>query len=388
MRVLMLSTPVSTHAQPLVPLAWALRSAGHEVLFAGQPDVTGTVRSAGLSTVTMGEWFHADEILRATLPEGKRLIETRGRPTPEEVVGSTRVWMSHTRYVLPDYLDFARVFRPDLVVSDMLEFGAPIVAGVLGVPAVQHRWGVDPYTAGAYPAARLALQGVCRRLGLEGLPDPAVLLDPCPPVLQLPDALPGTPVRYIPSNGSGPVPSWLRADRRSPGKRRVAVSLGVRTLELGGIPHVRRLLRAFDGLGDVEALATIDEAYRERVGPVPSNVRLIDPIPLHLFLRTCDAMVHHGGAGTALTATAFGLPQLVLPQLTDMFDAGDRIAAAGAGITFDDAAAQDDPERLREALTALLDEPGYAKAAAELSREMRRLPAPPQIVTDLERLVG
>ncbi|MDW6062592.1 hypothetical protein SAZ11_36845 [Streptomyces sp. FXJ1.4098] len=47
MRVLMMSTPVSSHFAPLVPLAWALRSAGHEVLVAGQPDVMGPARSAG-----------------------------------------------------------------------------------------------------------------------------------------------------------------------------------------------------------------------------------------------------------------------------------------------------------------------------------------------------
>ncbi|MFD8377832.1 nucleotide disphospho-sugar-binding domain-containing protein [Streptomyces sp. NPDC059679] len=389
MRVLMMSTPVSSHFAPLVPLAWALRSAGHEVLVAGQPDVMGPARSAGLSAVSIGDWFHVDDLLLGGLPEGKRLVESLGRPASEQVAGAARMWMVHTKYLLPDYLDFARAYRPDLIVSDLLEYTAPILGGVLGVPVVHYRWGVDPYTRPARPAARLALQGVCERLGLDGLPDPTVLLDPCPPALQLPTAEQGTPIRYVPANGSGVMPDWLRDEsiaEASSRPRRVAISMGLRTLVLNGVPHLRQVLRAFDGLPDVEAVATVEQEYREELGPVPDNVRIIGPTPLHLFLGSCAAVIHHGGAGTALTASAFGLPQLVLPQLACMFATGDRLATVGAGITLDDAARQDDPEVLRESLTTLLSEPGYAKAAGELRQDMERMPVPSRVVADLEQL--
>lgn len=391
MRVMMMSTPVSSHFSPLVPLAWALRGAGHEVLVAGQPDVMGPARAAGLSAVSVGDWFHVDDLLLGGLPEGKRLIESLGRPASEQVAGAARMWMVHTRYLLPDYLDFARAYRPQLIVSDLLEYTAPILGGVLGVPVAHYRWGVDPYTRPARPAARLALRGVCERLGLDGLPDPTVLLDPCPPALQLPTAEPGTPIRYVPAGVGGPMPDWLREEGdggAGSGRRRVAVSMGLRTLVLNGVPHLRRVLRAFGGLPDLEAVATVEPEYREELGPVPDNVRIIDPTPLHLLLGSCAAVIHHGGAGTALTSSAFGLPQLVLPQLACMFATGDRLATVGAGITIDDAARQDDPEVLREALTTLLSEPGYAKAAGELRADMERMPVPSRVVADLERLAA
>ncbi|GAA3035986.1 hypothetical protein GCM10020000_11910 [Streptomyces olivoverticillatus] len=41
MRVLIIPSPVTTHFMPMIPLAWALRAAGHELLVAGQPDVMG-----------------------------------------------------------------------------------------------------------------------------------------------------------------------------------------------------------------------------------------------------------------------------------------------------------------------------------------------------------
>ncbi|MET9535582.1 nucleotide disphospho-sugar-binding domain-containing protein [Streptomyces sp. NPDC006649] len=388
MRVLMLSTPVPTHFTPLVPLAWALRAAGHEVLVAGQPDVLGAVASAGLNAVSVGVGFHVQDLLLGGLREGERPLETRSRAELEEMGGAGRVWTTHTRYMWQAYLDTARAFRPDLVVSDPLEFSALIVGGALGVPVAQHRWGVDPMSDTARLEARRGLQGLCDRLGLAALPDPAVLLDPCPPSLQLPEAVPGTPIRFVPFNGNGSLPDWARAGRAGrAGTRRVVVSLGGRTLDLNGVPLARRLLRAFGGLPGTEVIATVDERHRQEIGPVPDTVRMVDPVPLNLLLGDCDAIVHHGGAGTAMTATAFGLPQLVLPQIADQFAHGDRLAGAGAAITLDSAGAQNDPERLSAALGELLSAPGYSKAAGAVREEMAAMPAPSRVAADLEHLI-
>ncbi|WP_034089987.1 nucleotide disphospho-sugar-binding domain-containing protein [Streptacidiphilus albus] len=384
MRVLMFNTPVPTHFTPLVPLAWALRAAGHEVLFAGQPEVVATARSAGLSGVVLGDWYHVGDMLTGGLRDGKRIIETRAPAKPEEMAAGAKVWMMHARYLLPEYLDFAREFKPDLILSDMLEYASLVVGGSLGVPVVHHRWGLDPISTGARGPARLALQGACHRLGLPGLPDPDLVLDSAPTALLAPGSEPGRPIRYVPFNGPGVYPEWLR--EKKPFGRRVVVSLGSRTLSLNGVPHVRDILSAFSGLSDTEAVATVEEEFREALGPMPENVRLIDPVPLHLIMESCDAVVHHGGAGTALTSTSFGLPQLVLPQLLDMFTTGQQLAAAGAAVCISDAEEQNDRSRLRAGLEAVLNEPGYARAAGDLARSMAGMPSPAEVVHDLEAL--
>ena len=51
MRVLVTSWGWRSHFYPLVPLAWALRSAGHEVLVASQPSMTEDIVGAGLPAV-------------------------------------------------------------------------------------------------------------------------------------------------------------------------------------------------------------------------------------------------------------------------------------------------------------------------------------------------
>src|SRR5262249_30229195 len=43
-----------SHFFPMVPLAWALRAAGHEVRVASGPELAGTIRASGLPAVSVG----------------------------------------------------------------------------------------------------------------------------------------------------------------------------------------------------------------------------------------------------------------------------------------------------------------------------------------------
>ncbi|MGX9874706.1 nucleotide disphospho-sugar-binding domain-containing protein [Streptomyces cellulosae] len=385
MRVLVISTPVPTHFLPLVPLLWALRSAGHEVTVLAQPDVVGAVRACGLTAISAGEPFEVNGMLLEGLEPERRPLQARPRPAPELLGGYGRLWWAHAASMLDGYSDVAERYRPDLVLADPLEYCSLIIGARLGVPVVHHRWTVDAISGPARAFVRPGARELCERLGLPGLPDPDVLLDPCPPSLRLPGGEPGTPIRYVPYSGGAEVPAWVRADR-GPGaeRRRVAVSLGT-TLALHGVGFTRGLLRALAARPGTEILVTLPEPYRTRIGPLPSGVTAVDPLPLHLFLGTCDAMVHHGGAGTAMTATSFGLPQLVLPQLADHFPLGDRLTAAGAGLSFDTAERQDDPRTVGAALDELLSDPRYADAARGLAAEMARMPSPVAAAADLER---
>ncbi|MFF3333570.1 nucleotide disphospho-sugar-binding domain-containing protein [Streptomyces sp. NPDC002888] len=394
MRVLFVVTPVAGHLSPLTPLARALHDAGHDVLVAGQPDVLPTARAAGLHAASVGEPFRMDEMLLGRLPAGQRLLQSWGRFSDlAQAADFARSWADHNKLVLPGYLDLARAFGPDLLVGDVLEFSSLILGGVLGIPVVQHRWGVDPLSGPTRIQARESHRDLCAAMGLSGLPDPVTVLDPCPPSLQLPEAEAGTPIRHVHAHGNGTLPDWLRTDwaaAADPGAdrpRRVIVSLGRSTLALNGVPLFRGILRAFEDLPGAEAVATVGQEHRAELGPLPANVRLVDPTPLHMLLRTADAVVHHGGAGTTMSATYAGLPQLALPQLADMFACATQLVRAGAGLALETAPEQDDPARIAGALTELLAEPRYAKAAEGLGREMAEMPAPSQIVGDLERLV-
>ena len=54
MRVLVVTWGWRSHLYPLVPLAWALRAAGHDVVVAGPPDLVDVITGAGLPAVPVG----------------------------------------------------------------------------------------------------------------------------------------------------------------------------------------------------------------------------------------------------------------------------------------------------------------------------------------------
>ncbi|MFI5710701.1 glycosyltransferase [Kribbella sp. NPDC051620] len=81
-----------------------------------------------------------------------------------------------------------------------------------------------------------------------------------------------------------------------------------------------------------------------------------------LFPRTA-AVVHHGGAGTTLTATRAGTPQVIVPQLADQPYWAARTEALGIGV------AHDGPTPTTESLSTAL------KAALNLKREAQAIAA-------------
>ncbi len=65
--------------------------------------------------------------------------------------------------------------------------------------------------------------------------------------------------------------------------------------------------------------------------PLPSHVTATGYTPLDPLLRSCAAIVHHGGVGTTSMAFATGCPQLVCPMAFDQFHNADRIEYLGTG---------------------------------------------------------
>ncbi|MFC7614029.1 glycosyltransferase [Actinokineospora soli] len=87
-------------------------------------------------------------------------------------------------------------------------------------------------------------------------------------------------------------------------------------------------------LGRTEVVAPVVAAARDlglrvavlgtRVPGVPSW----DWLPLDTVLSHCRVLAHHGGSGTTFSALAAGVPQLVMPHMTDQPDNAALVAAA------------------------------------------------------------
>jgi UDP:flavonoid glycosyltransferase YjiC (YdhE family) len=372
-----------THYLPMVPLAWAARAAGHEVRVASQPALAGTIASSGQVATLVGRDVDvAGPFRREIFPlldRDPRLItaadvQRMGRRAIE-------LFATVAEAMAPDLIGFIRAWRPDVIVFDPLTYAAPLAAALIGVPAVRLHFGPDQ-PATDYERAGLA--GLWRAYGLPEVDTFGVLgLDPCPPSLQLPAPTPRRSFRYVPYNGPGLVPPWLR---EPPSRPRVCVSWGTSTVRFCGREHylAADLALAAREL-DVDVVLAVAPADRGLLGALPAGVRVVEGLPLHLLLPGCAAIMHQGGAGTMLTAAAAGVPQLVLPTLPDQSLNITLLGRVGAGRCLlrkgrPMAAVRTEATA---ALATLLADPGYASAADGLRHEIDAQVPPGAAVAEL-----
>ncbi|MDA3647658.1 DUF1205 domain-containing protein [Saccharopolyspora indica] len=389
MRVLINTWAWPTHYYQMVPLAWALRSAGHEVLVASQPAQRPVAEATGMPFVAVGHDVDVVGMIRAIVQGGGSPPEPQ-RGWARKVPRSTAMWLALAEAMADDLAAVARRWAPDLVLHEPSSWAGPLAAAVIDVPAVRFPWGADIMAAmqarkGVLEGEVEALAPLCERFDLDGVDTlGSVTVDPCPPGMQVPDlAHHRTGIRYVPFNGPGQVPPWLfeRSDRP-----RVCVTWGttVGRVDAGKV-LAGEVARAIADLG-AEVVVAVDRAQRDSLGALPDQVLVAESVPLHLLLPGCAAVVGHGGAGTIMTGLVSGLPQVAVPLLPDHRFNATRLAASGAGILLSREEAG--PDRIRESVRQVLEEPGHRKAAGELRAQIEAQPHPRDLVPRLEELAG
>ncbi|TKK79071.1 activator-dependent family glycosyltransferase [Herbidospora galbida] len=408
MRVLFTTVPERTIFQYLVPVAWALRTAGHDVRFAVQPKFADVVTQAGLTAQPVGGdrdlWRVADmfpeqrEAERIGLPVPYDAAGDPARATRETMLAGYREavadWHRMTNFpMIADLVAFAREWRPDLVIWEPLTFAGSIAAKACGAAHARLLYSLDVFGvtrelflkagSGEDPLAEW-LGSYARKYGGEYSEDMAVgqfTIDQFPASLTLRSELPTLRTQYIPYGGAAVVPKWLWAE---PEKPRVALTMGLSATDHYSGYSIS-LQDVFDALADldVELVATVagDHALK-----VPDNTRVVSYVPLHALAPTCRAVIHHAGLATLATVSRFGVPQLAIPLHFDQPALARNLAAQGAGIDLPNDAATG--QSVRDAVVRLLTEPSFADRAAALQREMERLPTPNELVPEIEARAG
>src|SRR5688500_15849700 len=129
MRVLFTTQSTSSHWHPLVPLAQALESAGHEVGFAATARFCPTIEAKGFRSFLV----RAEE----SEDERQRRNEQMAGLNPQE---ETYFLLKHVfagvtaERSLPDLLAIIRDWRPDVVVRENTEFAGCVAAERAGIP--------------------------------------------------------------------------------------------------------------------------------------------------------------------------------------------------------------------------------------------------------------
>lgn len=365
MRVLVVASPMVGHVLPLLPLAGALRDAGHEVVVATGPEGLDASRSTGLEAHDVAPGLQVlPQFTRTALrhPIGAARAAS-GRDRGTTFVG--RLMAGLGRHMVEGLESLVDRWAPDLVVQEPLAGVGGLVAGRRGLPVVL-------VNITLFDAESLFASAVSA-LGAASVPPAAEVLNTAPAgLVRLPG---GRPMRYVPVAGRDvPTP----ADLLRPGDR-PRIVVGRSTV---ADPRPDRLMSSVVAAAagaDVDVvLARPDERVAGR--PLPPNVRTTDWLSFADVFPAAAGAVHHGGAGTLLTALAAGIPQLVVPGVGDRRVNSELLARSGAGLAR--------PARRITAgdLERLAHDESLSVAARGLAAEIAAMPAPADLVDDIVAL--
>jgi len=370
------------HLNPLRPFIDALLARGDEVLVVVPPSLTPHLTGSGY-LVREGAEPPAE-----TVAAVRRGIATA--PGPEAAVLSERELFGRlaTAAMLPAMEEAFDDWRPQLVVRETCEYAAAVVAVRHRVPCAQVAVSQGRVDASALELAAPALEPYGADLVPQIRRSPYLTrfpasLDPAsyPDTRRVAEARPA----------AAPLPDWW-GPTTAP---LVYLTLGSIAGSLPIAPEIYRT--GLDALGslDVRVLVTTghpsDPAGPALLGPVPPNVHVEVWVPQDDVFAAASAVVCHGGSGTTLGALAAGLPLVIVPLFADQFSNGRRVAVAGAGLVVEPAAdgslrpriGRSDTPRLAAAVTSVLDNPGYRRAATGVACEMAGLPSPAAVLEGL-----
>ncbi|MER6384217.1 glycosyltransferase [Streptomyces sp. NPDC001250] len=384
-RFLFVVPPLVGHINPTVGVAEQLVRRGHQVAWAGLPEIVGPL---------VGE---RAAVFRCASPP----LDDPALLRPHSLRGPAALKFLWERFLeplanamAPGVRAAVEEFRPDVLVADQQAVAGGLVADRLGVA-----WATSATTSAGFTALAgipkvdtwitELIQGLQQRIG-----DPDSTVDPrlsdrlvvtfSTEALAGPAGSFGEQVQFVgPSIAARPYTCDFPWQWLDPGRATVLITLGTANSEVAArfLTQCAEAVRArADGLRAVvvDPSGTLQESD-DRV--------LVRPrVPQLKLLERCDAVICHGGHNTVCEALWHGLPLVVAPIRDDQPTVAAQVVNAGAGVRvrFNRATAA----HLGAALDAVLHEPGYRTAAARVGQSFRDAGGATAAATHLEDLAA
>lgn len=371
------------HIHPLMPIALALKDAGHDVVWATGSEACQRVESYGFKAISAG--MSPDE-RRQAFP-GPQTDVSAVHPRQRRALIFGKRFGGMARSMREDLAPIVDSLHPDLIVHDLAEFAAAPIAvardiahvtvafsGALSGSLLQ---GVVDVVADVWSAEGLAVPsdvGLYDHLYLHRFP---LAFSPIPANSKVRSV---RPVGFDGGVATDP-PAWIAAL----GVNRPAVYATLGTV-FSNVAQWRELVAALGSL-NIDAVATIgSQIDPAEIGEIPANVRVERYIPQSFILERATVLISHAGAGSMLAGASLGLAQLCVPMGADQWDNADAVQAAGAGITLEED--QRDAVAIGVALERLLASDTFTLAAKRVADEIAALPHPDAYVRTFESLAG
>ncbi|NEA44194.1 nucleotide disphospho-sugar-binding domain-containing protein [Streptomyces sp. SID11385] len=371
MRVLLVTWNATAHLPALVPLALALRAAGHEVVAAAPPEAAAGAVRRSLAAVAVGPDLAAPPARGATFrrwpdgwPSDPSVLDEGERQFLHMLAGKQ---VAAAAAMLPDLVEFGERWRPHLVLHDASSLAGPVLAARLGLPAVGHSWGrvlpvrmdVDRSTGQQLPSVAALFE----RFAAGRAAVPGIELEPCPPALRLRQKGGQRDIRPVPVASGLLPPAALRAGTRP----RVLL-----------VPEGRHpgagTLRELAGALTTEGFEVTSAEPGTAIAPATRRA----------------VVVHPGSAAPLLEAAATGTPQLVLSTRPEQQLVGAAVADTGCGLHHVRSELGPGPAALAvlcAAVRELADEPRFREAAGRVAASAAATPSPADVARTLPDLL-
>lgn len=349
-RFLFVSLPLPGHAYPATAVAAALRDRGHQVAWVGPESYFRPLVGPETTMYPTGLRPY-----RGQRDLGYRSIKS--------------VWegflLPFARFTLPAVERAVAAYAPDAIVADQHAF-----AGALAAHRHAVRWAT--LATGAMeltrpfrdqPKVDAWVRGLVASLSPDGFDlrfSPHLVLALTTPALTGPTAFPDHVVLVGPVIGDRKVDIDFPWQDLAPGRRTVLVTMGTLAQDLAA-SFYPRVVAALAGRVQMVVVAPA-----EAVPQPPPGVVVTPRAPMLELLPRLDAVVCHAGQNTVCEALAHGVPLVMAPIRHDQPIVASQVVRAGAGIRVRFHRIR--PDQLRDAVTAVLDQPGY-RAAAQRVRD-------------------
>ena len=403
MRILIASTPMTGHLNPLLTIGRLLIAEGHEVVGLTGSALRERIEGIGaqfqplpagadldlrdilsvvpeLKDIAPGlEWLRVaiERLFVDTVPVQHKGLQQVLRDFPAEIVIGDDMFFG----VLPMLLG-PRSKRPPIVLCGISilhwrrEDGAP---HFLGLPPATTQAQLNEYAAISQEHDGVVNQPLARRLNrsLKDLGVGPLSMTLYDSVVELADAYMQMTVtsfefpRDIPPSvhfigalpiipNQAPLPAW--AHELDGSRKVVLVTQGTLANHNFGL-LIAPTLAALANEPDLLVVVTAGGRPIDAIpGPIPGNARLASYLPFEWMLPKVNVLVTNGGYGSVNQVMSFGIPLVTAGLTEDKADVNARVAWSGVGI--DLATNEPTPQALRDAIRTVLDKPNYRSRAS------------------------
>ena len=426
MRILIASTPMTGHLNPLLTIGRLLIAEGHEVVGLTGSALRERIEGIGaqfqplpagadldlrdilsvvpeLKDIAPGlEWLRVaiERLFVDTVPVQHKGLQQVLRDFPAEIVIGDDMFFG----VLPMLLG-PRSKRPPIVLCGISilhwrrEDGAP---HFLGLPPATTQAQLNEYAAISQEHDGVVNQPLARRLNrsLKDLGVGPLSMTLYDSVVELADAYMQMTVpsfefpRDIPPSvhfigalpiipKQAPLPAW--AHELDGSRKVVLVTQGTLANHNFGL-LIAPTLAALANEPDLLVVVTAGGRPIDAIpGPIPGNARLASYLPFDWVLPKVDVFVTNGGYGSVNQAMSFGIPLVAAGLTEDKADVNARVAWSGAGI--DLATNEPTPRALREAVRTVLDKPNYRSRASLMADEFNAIDTRSEVLRILSQVL-